>query len=130
MALFEQLRNTIDGSLQIRGRKVSLGKVFLTKFFIFILIFGMANAVFSQAKKDEIISFQGFIKDISKDYTFIVVNSDNVLISSDTKIVNEKGWTLKIEDLKPKLYVVIEAVVVKSKGLLAKKIVIRKPPEV
>ena len=96
---------------------------------IFILIFLVVNAGFGQVKKEETIHFSGTIKTISKDYKFIVVNNVNILITSDTKIVNEKGRTLKINELKPELFVRIEGVQ-NPKGFLAKKIVVKKPPEV
>ncbi len=104
-------------------------KIFLMKFVIFILLFLVVNLSFGQAKKEEMIYFSGVITSISKDYKSIVVNHVNILIFSDTKIVNEKGTILKIDDLKSELFVGIEG----SKnpnGIVAKKIVVKKPPEV
>lgn len=103
--------------------------IFLMKFLIFILLFLVVNSSFGQAKKEEMIYFSGIITAISKDYKSIVVNHVNILISSNTKIVNEKGTILKINDLRPDLFVGIEG----SKnpdGFVAKKIVVKKPPEV
>ena len=104
-------------------------RMFLVMFVIFMFIPLGENFGFSQVKKEEIIFYSGIIKSISKDYKFIVVYEDKILISSDTKIVNEKGKTLKIEDLRPELYVAIEGVP-NPKGFLATKIVVKKPPEV
>ena len=71
-------------------------KIFLVKFVIFILILLMVNFAFSQVKKEEIIVYGGIIKSISKDYKSIIVYNENILISSNTKIFNEKGKPLKI----------------------------------
>ena len=104
-------------------------KIFLVKFVILTFILLMVNPGFSQVKKEEIIVYAGIIKSISKDYKSIVVYNENILIYSNTRIFNEKGEPIKIEDLKPELYVVIEGVQ-NPNGFLAKKIVVKKPPEV
>ena len=104
-------------------------KILLMKFSIFIFILFVVNFGFSQIRKEEIISFSGTITRISNDYKFIVVNEMNILINSDTKIVNEKGKTLKINDLKPELFVRIEGAQ-NPNGFLAKKILVKKRPEV
>ena len=96
---------------------------------VFVIPFLLLSPSFSQVKKEETIFYSGIITSISKDYKFIVVYNENILISSNTKIFNEKGKPLKIEDLKPELYVVIEGVQ-NPNGFLAKKIVVKKPPEV
>jgi hypothetical protein len=96
---------------------------------VFVISFLLLNPGFSQVKKEETIVYGGFIKSISKDYKSILVYEDKILISSNTKIVNEKGKSLKINDLRPELYVVIEGVR-NPNGFLAKKITVKKPPEV
>jgi len=101
----------------------------LTKYLVFTAILFLINPCFSQVKKEEIIVYAGIIKSISKDYKSIVVYNENILIYSNTRIFNDKGKPLKIEDLKPELYVVIEGVQ-NPNGFLAKKIVVKKPPEV
>lgn len=95
----------------------------------FVIPFLLLSPGFSQVKKEEVIFYSGIIKSISKDYKFIVVYEDKILISSDTKIVNEKGKLLRIEDLRPELYVVVEGVI-NPNGFLARKITVKKPPEV
>ena len=94
---------------------------------MFILF--MVNFGFPQGKKEEIIIFSGIITRISNDYKFIVVNDMNILISYDTKIVNEKGKSLKINELKPELFVTVQGVQ-NPNGFLAKKIMVKKPLEV
>jgi hypothetical protein len=105
-----------------------LKRVPLTKFIVFLLILLPADLGFSQTK-GETISFSGTIESISADYKFIVVNNVNILISSSTKIVNERGYTLKAGDLKSELYVIIQGVQ-SSNGFLAMKIIVTKPPAV
>lgn len=89
----------------------------------------MFNLGFSQAKKEEIILFSGIITKISIDYKFIVVHNVNILISSDTKIFNEKGKSLKINELKPELLVKVEGTQ-SPNGFFAKRITVRKLLEV
>lgn len=101
----------------------------LVVFTTFILILFVVNLGLSQVKKEEKIFYSGIITSMAKDHGFIVVSGENIFISFDTKIVNEKGKVLKIEDLRPELYVAIEGVP-DPRGFLARKIVVRKPPEV
>lgn len=108
---------------------MNLKNIFFTKFSIFIFILFMFNSGFSQGKKEEIILFSGIITTISNDYKLIVVHDVNILISSDTKIVNEKGKSLKINELRPELFVKVEGVQ-SPNGFLAKRIIVKKPLEV
>jgi hypothetical protein len=99
--------------------------MFVVLIFILLLVsFGL-----SQVKKEETIIYGGIIKSISIDCKSIIVNNESILVSSKTRIFNEAGKPLKIEDLKPELYVVVEGVE-NPNGLLARKIMVKKPPEV
>ena len=104
---------------------MNLKKIFLIEFAIFILTFLVFNLGFSQVKMGETTSFPGVIESIPADFKFIVVNEVRIYISPDTKIVNESGNILKIEELKPRFNVIIEAVRSKD-GFYAKKIVVKK----
>ena len=98
-------------------------------YFIKSIMFMLALLIFLpgiQGIKQESISYSGVIESIDKDFKFIVVNGAKILISGNTKIVDEKGNILKMDDLKPKLSVVIEGVH-SPEGFLAKKIVITTP---
>jgi hypothetical protein len=99
-------------------------RVFLVPAILLIVILLILTSSFSQVKKGEMVSHSGTIKSISKDLRIVVVNDVNVLISPETKIFDEKGNTLKIDKLKPKLYVVVEGFE-NTDGILAKKIVIK-----
>jgi hypothetical protein len=79
-----------------------------------------------QGIKQEGIPFSGVIESIDKDFKFIVINGAKILISENTKIVDEKGNILKKDDLKLKLPVVIEGVR-SPEGFLAKKVKILIP---
>jgi hypothetical protein len=78
-----------------------------------------------QGIKEEAASYSGVIKSIDKDFK-LIVNDVKVLISDNTKIVDEKGNILRMNDLKPGLSVTIEGVR-SSNGFFAKKIVIITP---
>jgi hypothetical protein len=98
-------------------------------YFIKSIMFMLALLIFLpgiQGIKQEAISYSGVIESIDKDFKFIVVNGAKMLISENTKIVDEKGNILKMDDLKPKLSVVIEGVR-GPEGFLAKKIVMTTP---
>jgi hypothetical protein len=101
-------------------------RVFLVPAILLIFLLLIPAASFSQVKKEKMISFPGTIKTISKDLKIVVVNDVNVLISPDTKIFDGNGNNLKINELKPKLYVIVEALE-NSDGIFAKKIVVKKP---
>ena len=100
-----------------------LEKALLINFTIFLLSLLIISTSFSQVKKGEIIPFTGTIKIIS--YNFIVVNEINIAISSETRIYDEKGNTLKLHDLKSGLYVAVDTIR-NLDGFLAKKIVVKK----
>jgi hypothetical protein len=101
-------------------------RVFFVPVILLIFLLLIPSASFSQVKKEKIISFSGTIKTISKDLKIVVVNDVNVLISPDTKILDEKGRTLNINDLKPKLHVTVEAFENRD-GIFARKIVVQEP---
>lgn len=100
-------------------------KVFLVLTMLLIFFLLIPSPSFSQIKKDEVISFSGTIKSVSKDLKSIVITNDvNILISPNTKITDEKGNVLKAGNLKAGLYVVAETVQ-DAGGFLARKIMIQ-----
>jgi hypothetical protein len=64
---------------------------------------------FTQDKGEKVITFPGLIQAVPKDSTFIVINEAKVVVSG-AKIVSDTGSTLSVSDLKPNLYVTVEAV--------------------
>jgi hypothetical protein len=83
---------------------------------------------FSQERSEKTISFSGLIDSIPKDSTFIVVNEAKVVVSG-AKIVSDKGSVLGIGDLKPRLYVTVEAVQ-RPNGVSAKKVTVISAPRI
>ena len=104
---------------------MKLQKVRFVKSVIFMLTLLIFLPGF-QGKKEETVSYSGVIESIDKNFKSIMVNNARVYISPSTKIVDEKGNILKIDDLKPNLSVAIKAVR-NPDGFLAKKIVITTP---
>ena len=92
---------------------------------ILILTFLILNPVYAQTKREQIITFPGVIEQISKDFKFIVVNETKISLSSTTRIVDEKGNSLTLSDLKPGSPITIEALK-NANGFLAKKIIAKK----
>jgi hypothetical protein len=104
---------------------MKLRKLVFIQFVISILTLLILSPGFSQVKKEGTLSFSGTIDHIPADFKSIVVNEGRILISPDTRIVDEKGNQLKIEDLKIGDYVIIIALK-KSNGVFAQKIAIKK----
>jgi hypothetical protein len=106
-----------------RWADMSVKKAILTKLLVFTIVFGLSNVGFPQVHEEETISFSGIIQDVSKDYRSIVVNKKSFLISKDTKIVDQKGKSLKLQDLKSSLDVALDAIY-RRDGYVLKKIVV------
>ena len=104
---------------------MKLEKAYYIKLGIFMLIL-LIFLPGVQGIREEAASYSGVIKSTDKDFKFIVVNDAKVLLSDNTKIVDEKGNILRMNDLKPGLSVAIEGVR-SSDGFLAKKIIITTP---
>ncbi len=104
-------------------------KSFAILFVFFIMFLLMVEGVFPQVKKEVPIVYSGIIKSISIDYTSMVVNNEIILILPSTRVFDEIGKPLKTEELKSKMYVMIEGTP-GPKGFSARKIAVSKPPEV
>jgi hypothetical protein len=103
-----------------------LRKAILVQFAIFMITLLIFNPGFSQVKREQTIPFSGFIKSIPKDFKYVILKNTEIeiFILSDTKIVDEKGNALKIDELKPGLYVIIESFQ-KQDAFFAKKIIVK-----
>jgi len=77
---------------------------------------------FTQDKGEKVVTFSGLIQAVPKDVSFIVINEAKVLVTG-AMIVSDTGSTLSMSDLKPKLYVTVEAVK-RADGFLAKKVTV------
>jgi hypothetical protein len=100
--------------------KVSFVKSVIFMLMLLIFLPGM------QGIKLEGTSYSGVIERIDKDFKYLVVNGAKMHVSQNTRILDEKGNSLKTDALKPALIAVIEGVTT-SEGFLATKIVIRTP---
>jgi hypothetical protein len=80
----------------------------------------------SQARGDELFFVSGTVESISKDLKSIEVNEGRVLISPETKIVDEKEKPLGLTSLQQKPKVTIQ-VLRRSNGFYAQKIVVKTP---
>ena len=103
--------------------KIEKGSFIKSVMFMLILLIFLPGI---QGIKQEGIPFSGVIESIGKDFKFIVINGAKILISENTKIVDEKGNSLKMDDLKVKLSVMIEGGN-SPEGFLAKRIKILIP---
>jgi hypothetical protein len=82
------------------------------------------NLSYAQTNVGPTMTFPGVIEKISGNFKFVVVNEAKILLSSGTQIMDDRGNTLTVSDLKPRSPITIE--VLKSpRGFLAKKIVLK-----
>ena len=107
-----------------REREMRLKKALFVGFVISLVTLLLRDPSFSQVKTGEAISFPGVIESIHENFKFIVVNEVRIFIFPNTKITDEKGDILKINHLKPKMNVTIEALR-NPNGFFAKKIVVK-----
>ena len=107
-----------------RKTKMKLERICYTSFAMFVLVVLLIGPATSQIQRREIISFSGVIESISKDPNFIVVNEAKIFISAATQIMDESGELHKIDYLRPKRHVTIEAFR-NPNGLMARKIAIK-----
>jgi antitoxin component YwqK of YwqJK toxin-antitoxin module len=87
------------------------------------LTFTLFEVCFSQFKAGEEISFSGVIHHISKENQNIVINGKNFILPSDSKIIDQKGNPLNINELKSNQSVALDATY-HSKGITIKKITV------
>jgi len=97
-----------------------LKKVFLITLVGMLLLTSIFSASLAEA-----ISFSGMIENVHEDLRFIVINEVKVFISSSTQIMDEYKNVLTARDLKPRLYVTVEASRSQS-GFFAKRIIVKK----
>lgn len=97
-------------------------KKLLTITFLLLAAVLSASPGSSQDKTEKVFTFSALIQGVPKDSTFIVVNEAKVFVTG-AKIVSDTGTTLSTGDLKPKLYVTVEAVK-RPDGFLARKVTV------
>ena len=87
------------------------------------LLLGILSTGFSEVKRGEIISFPGTIEQVAPDFKFNVVNEAKIVITPQTVIADRNGTVAKINELKAKRFVRIEALR-KSDGFIAQTILL------
>ena len=90
-----------------------------------LLLSPIFSTSLAEVKRAGGISFSGVIENVHEDLRFIVINEARVFISSSTQIMDEYKNVLTAKDLKPRLYVSVEASRSQN-GFLAKKIIVNK----
>jgi len=102
---------------------MNVQKFFLIKSIILMVSFLIFITGFEVIKVEAV---SGVIEKINKDSKFIVVDKGKIFVSADTKIVDEKGNILRIQDLNPDHSVEIEGVH-RPNGFSATKILVKAP---
>ncbi len=99
-------------------------KVVLLISFVLITNLLYSDIGFTQTRGGrETISLSGVVKDVSWDHKSIVVSEKNFFISHDTKVIDQKGNRLKIDDIKKNADVAIDAIP-HPNGFIIKEIVV------
>jgi len=88
----------------------------------------LASTWFAQVKKQDPVVINGTIESVAKNFALMAVNELPILLSSTTTVLDEKGNSLMLSDLKPKRPVRVEAIQTKE-GYQAVRIVIRSVKE-
>jgi hypothetical protein len=104
---------------------MKLQKNIIMSLIILILTLLTLNPGYAQIKMGQIVTFPGVVEQISIGFEFIVVNETKISLSSTTRIVDEKGNSLTLYDLKPRSPITIE-VLKNANGFLAKNIIVKK----
>ena len=91
---------------------------------LILLLAGVLLSVpgFTQDKGEKVVTFSARIQAVPKNTNYIVINEAKVFVSG-AKIVSDTGSPLSTTDLKPKLYVTVEAVKGPD-GFSAKKVTV------
>jgi len=104
---------------------MKFAEVFLIQFVIIMLTLSLISPSFSQIKKERMIIYSGILELVSEDFKYISINERRISITPNTSVIDTKGNILKISELRPGLYVVVE-LIRKPDGSLEKRIVVKK----
>ncbi len=92
--------------------------------FSVVMVLSAPCSGFAQVKNQDPVAITGMIESVDKSYTMMVINELPIVLTSATAVVDEKGSSLTLKDLKPKLRVRTEAIKTRE-GYQAVRIVIR-----
>jgi hypothetical protein len=107
--------------------KMSPKKVFWVELLVLMLTLSLISPAFSQGGPDRRIANAGVIVWVSWDLKYIAINTSEhkILITPQTKVLDEQGNSLRVSDLRRGLRIVIEVVRI-SDGSMEKRIIIKK----
>jgi len=106
--------------------KMNLKKVFFIKLLVLLIAFLFVGPAFSQGRGGKRIVYAGVIDWVSQDFKYIAINKveHRIAIAPQTKVLDERGNSLKVSDLRKGLSVVVESVR-NPDGSTEKRIIIR-----
>jgi hypothetical protein len=104
---------------------MNLKKVFFVKLLVLILVLSFTGPAFTQGKPSKRVVRAGAIEWVSRDFKYIGINEGKVLITPQTKVLDEKGNSLDIRELRRGRHVVVE-LILNSSGSAEKRIIIKK----
>jgi hypothetical protein len=104
---------------------MNLKKVFWVELLVVILALSFVGPAFSQARPGKTIAHAGVIEWVSKDLKYIGINERKVLITPQTKVLDDQGNSLKVTELRRGRIVVVEMVRI-SNGSVEKRIIIKR----
>jgi hypothetical protein len=103
---------------------MNVRKLFGVELLIVILALSFVGPAFSQGRPSKTIAHAGVIEWVSKDFKFIGINERKVLISPQSKILDDQGNSLKVTELRRGRRVVVEMVRMPG-GSVEKRIIIK-----
>jgi hypothetical protein len=100
-------------------------RLFIVKLLVLILVFSFTGPAFSQGKQGRTRIHAGVIEWVSRDFKYISINEHKVLITPQTKVLDEWGNNLNVNELRRGRAVVVE-LIRNSNGSAEKRIIIKK----
>jgi hypothetical protein len=105
--------------------EMDMKKIFWVELLALVLTLSFIGPAFSQSGPNRVIAHAGAIEWVSNDFKLIYINERKVLISPQTKILDDQGNSLKVTELRRGRRVVVELVRI-SDGSMEKRVIIKK----
>jgi hypothetical protein len=100
-------------------------KVFWVELLVVIWVLSFVGPAFSQARPGKTIAHAGVIEWVSRDFKYIGINERKILITPQTKILDDLGNSLRTAELRRGRTVMVEMVRMPG-GSVEKRIIIKK----
>ena len=106
---------------------MNLKKVFLIKLLILVIALSLIGPVSSQGQTNKTIMYTGVIQMVTRDFKYIALNTveHNIPITPQTKVFDERGNSLKVNDLRRGLNIAVE-MIRNPDGSTEKRIIVKK----